>query len=287
MHLIKNIRSVVSQTRRLRCLGLPWSRWPLLLAELRLPIRLAGVRARAEGGVLRVSVPGGRCVITPLQPSGSVWATLRETVVWHWRPVALLDQYDAGRALRPGMVAVDVGANVGCFTMLASRLVGDDGLVIAIEPVEANFACLERTIEENGLRNVRTVRAAVGDHNGEVRLSLSEQSGQHSGVFKRGDTYATVPSRTLDSIVADLGLDHVDFVKVDVEGMEPQVLRGAAGTIQKFLPRLAVSAYHLPDHREVLPATLRALAPNYRACIRALAFGLEDVMFASPADAGG
>jgi len=198
----------------------------------------------------------------------------------HWRDVGVLDQYDATAVLQEGMTVLDVGANTGCFTLLASRLVGTAGRVVSLEPIGENYRCLEKTIEANGLTNATPLQVAVGDRDGELEITLAEDSGQHSAVLERSGERVLVPVRTLDSLVAELGLERVDFIKVDVEGMEPEVLHGARETIRRFRPHLAVGAYHLPEHRELLPHIVREIDPDYHVEIKCMARGLEEEMFA-------
>jgi FkbM family methyltransferase len=249
-------------------------------------MRVAGVRPHLAGKEGHLRLPGDMVLFAHPGEGGTAAMALREAFFCHWRNVALLDQYDARRTLKPGMVVLDLGANTGAFTILASRLVGADGLVVAVEPCRDNFGCLEKTAEASGLTNVRALRTAVGDRGGELRLSMSPSSGKHSAILSRGKTYEVAPLVTTDSVVGELGLERVDFIKVDVEGMEPEVLRGAAETIRRFRPRLAVSAYHLPEHATVLPQVLSEIAPGYRVEVRALATGLELEMFAVPEEAG-
>ena len=83
--------------------------------------------------------------------------------------------------LRPGDVFVDVGANIGYFSLLASRLVGPAGTVLAFEPEAANYALLEANCRRNGCDNVRCFRAALGEENASGTIYLNELNrGDHS-----------------------------------------------------------------------------------------------------------
>ena len=243
---------------------------------------LSGARVRTEDDCVSVHFPSGVRLYSPARGAHATWAVVREMLISHWRHVGVLDQYDATAVLKQGMVVLDVGANTGCFTVLASKLVGASGKVVALEPIGDNFRCLEKTIEANNLANATPLQFAVGDGDGELEIMLAEPSGQHSAVLERGRETVRVPVRTLDSLVAELGLERVDFIKVDVEGMEPEVLRGARETIRRFRPHLAVSAYHLPEHRELLPRIVSEIGADYRIEIKCMARGLEEEMFARP-----
>lgn len=295
VELLTYLRRSRGRAGRLRDLGLRKRYLASLLPDvgprinrLHVPLamRMAGVRPSVAGGDPYLRLPGGMVLFAPPGEEGTVNRALTEAFFYHWRNVALLDQYDVVRTLKPGMVVLDLGANTGGFTILASQLVGPTGLVVAVEPCAANFRCLEKTIRASGLDNARAVQTAVGDHEGEVSLSLSHASGKHSAVLKRSDACEVVPLKTSDSVVEELGLERVDFLKVDVEGMEPEVLRGAAETIRRYRPRLAVSAYHFPEHATVLPQVLAEVAPGYSVEVRSVAVGLELEMFAVPRPVG-
>jgi FkbM family methyltransferase len=136
--------------------------------------------------------------------------------------------------LAPGATFVDVGANKGDFSVLAATLVGDAGRVLAFEPEPENCRWIERTLALNERRNVRLFPLALGDRDGEAVLQLSRQSGAHTlvpGLPGRAEGELRVPTRTLDGLLAELGTPRVDVLKLDVEGFELPVLRGASRTL--------------------------------------------------------
>jgi FkbM family methyltransferase len=134
-----------------------------------------------------------------------------------------------------GGVFVDVGANMGYYTLLASRLVGNDGLVLAFEPSHANLAQLGKNLMLNGCQNVLVFSEALSDCARVAKLSLpwvfnsgvcSLGNGPSSGLSESG-RFTLTPTRRFDDVVASIGLDRpVSVVKIDAEGHEPQVVRG-------------------------------------------------------------
>jgi FkbM family methyltransferase len=143
----------------------------------------------------------------------------------------LLDQYEPAVAARIrallslGMVFCDVGANLGVFSLLASRLVGDSGRVLAFEPVPANYEVLKRNVELNGCTNVRIVTKAVSDQPGTATIHLSEFCGCHSLLphpAKETGTILSIEAVRLDSLPE---LRRIDLLKIDTEGTELQVLQ--------------------------------------------------------------
>jgi FkbM family methyltransferase len=150
--------------------------------------------------------------------------------------------------LRPGATFLDVGANIGIFTALGARLVGSEGRVIAVEPVPRNAALIERMRRGNAFANVRVVRAAASDRAGTVALRTASATSnattpEAAGVRLRQADAATVevPAIVLDEALGDL--DRLDVVKIDVEGMEPRVLRGLRRTLERFRPAL-ITEFH-------------------------------------------
>jgi FkbM family methyltransferase len=143
--------------------------------------------------------------------------------------------------VRPGDRCVDVGANVGVHTIRLARLVGGRGEVIAIEADPDVVTRTRRNVALNGLANVRVIGAAASDQTGEMRLyrpgASDTNRGRASLVHHRylTGTSATVPVTTIDEICAGA---EVALIKVDVEGHEAAVVRGAADTIAKHAPSI-------------------------------------------------
>jgi FkbM family methyltransferase len=183
---------------------------------------------RTRGRGLECTLPGGeRIRVLPAYR----FAT--------WHP----DEYAAFRdALRPGDTALDVGANVGSYALLFGQWVGPGGRVHAFEPSPAAFEGLSAHIALNGLADRVTARAeAVGERTGELTL---RDEGFHGTTreWQPGDAGASrlvVPVVTIDEACRDGGL-RPRLIKVDVEGAELAVLRGARETIRTAGPDLAL-----------------------------------------------
>ena len=138
------------------------------------------------------------------------------------------------REVKPGDVAVDIGAHIGYFTLLLSRLVGEKGKVFAFEPDPDNFALLRRNAELNGLRNVVLESKAVSDAGGRIRLYRAEgNSGDHRIFDDSGRREAVeVDSVRLDDYFAGSGV-RVDFIKMDIQGAEPGAVRGMEALLRR------------------------------------------------------
>ena len=136
--------------------------------------------------------------------------------------------------LRPGDTFVDVGANIGYFSRLGSRLTGQCGRVVAIEPSPDAITLLERNTQ--GLGNVVIQQCAVSDHPGIQEFSIKREGDtSHLGDDPRADSQIEVVVRTLDALFLE---DSADVIKIDVEGHEMEVLRGAQRLIERDSPLL-------------------------------------------------
>ena len=138
------------------------------------------------------------------------------------------------RWFRPGGVFLDVGANVGYFTALAARRVGPAGRVFAVEPNPSAYARLRRMVDSNGLSHCTAERIGLSAAPGEVTLYVpppSHHNDDATMVPVEGWAPTPVPVRTLDECLDEWGVSAVDLLKIDVEGHEPSVVRGAARSL--------------------------------------------------------
>ncbi len=131
--------------------------------------------------------------------------------------------------VRPDDICVDVGANIGFYTLLLARN-AQKGLVHAFEPVSLNYHLLTVNVLTNNLGNVTLNNCAIGDHNADIDFYVAQDGGFSSAVDtgrKQIVDKAQVKMITLDSYCSQVGLSRIDFLKIDVEGGEPGSIRGA------------------------------------------------------------
>jgi FkbM family methyltransferase len=148
------------------------------------------------------------------------------------------------RFLNPGMTFIDAGAYLGLFTLLASRKVGVEGTVMAFEPSRREYEKLKENLRQSRISNTRIFPIALLDAEGEALLSIADD--RHTGQNTLGkfvydiqllgkESVRTMP---LDGMAQSWNLSRVDLIKIDVEGAELAVLRGARGVLASHRPVL-------------------------------------------------
>lgn len=189
--------------------------------------------------------------------------------------IYLLNEYEEHPVkIEEGDIVIDCGANIGVASLIFARKAGLKGRVVAIEAEEANFRVLKRTVELNKGKfcEIIPLRYALYKENGELRLFLSQSPASHS-LYKNiehkvirealTDNFEVVQGKTLDSIVRELNLERVDFIKMDIEGGELDAVYGAKETIANFKPKIAISVYHRPTDSVEIRKTILHYNPEY------------------------
>jgi len=143
--------------------------------------------------------------------------------------------------LGTGHVFVDVGANVGVFTVKAAKEVGNDGLVIAIEPFIETAMRLSHNVRANGYNNVRIRTFCVGRSTQSARLHLNKGKPNSYSLVPEGIAESvSVLSVSLDDLCRWENLERLDYLKIDTEGAEKAVLEGGQQAIRQFRPIVQV-----------------------------------------------
>jgi FkbM family methyltransferase len=146
------------------------------------------------------------------------------------------------RLLKPGMTFIDIGANIGLYTLFAARRVGEAGCVLAIEPSVREMHILKDNVEQNALGSIRLHAVALSDRASAVELLVasSQNSGHNTlGAFGYNtalDHKERVRTMRLDELVQSEKLSRVDMIKMDIEGAELAALRGAGESLERFRP---------------------------------------------------
>jgi FkbM family methyltransferase len=212
--------------------------WEINKHKKKLKYALAQVEAK-DGFVIR-EIQGSKMLLNINDPGIS--KELIETG-FHEKPTTELSK----KEIHPGMVAIDIGANLGYYCLLESRLAGPNGKIYAIEPVPANFEALKRNIELNGYQNIETHCLAISDKSGKAEFLTTDASNWGTMVDLESDAIAgdmkerlkdigeqtiEVTTKTLDEFVEENNIKAVNFMRMDIEGFEVNALRGMRKTLQ-------------------------------------------------------
>ena len=184
--------------------------------------------------------------------------------------IIIRDQYNAGDLA--GKTVVDAGANIGLFSLYAKAL--GARTVYSFEAVAETSRILRRNLALNGA--MKAVNIALGAEKGKAEIKFNTR-GEGSSMIDCGDagvnleiTYSgrrLVRVAPLDSLVNG----RVDFIKIDVEGYEKNVLLGAERIIKKYKPVLSLAAYHRAADKKVLPEVIRGLRSDYKITLKKFA----------------
>ena len=242
-----------------------WYEDPQLIAELPLRYRAYAAYSAVVGTGGSRRVPGGSFTLRMLRNASALAglptiARIRGieglTVVTDFADERVLDVIHEIRGENPeysvmksllsdGATFVDVGANFGTFSLLASRIVGPTGKVIAVEPQQRLAGLIEESLILSEAQNCRLERVACGSATGERTLFIPADDSGRAGFFegfsgRPGHTSQQVHVTTLDSVMREHGLSGQLMIKIDVEGSEIDVLDGAEATITSLHPSILI-----------------------------------------------
>jgi len=152
---------------------------------------------------------------------------------------------------------IDIGANIGKYTIMVGKKVRKNGKVLAIEPEEENYKLLLQNIKINNLTNITPLKLACLNKDIKLKLYLKDNDrGGHSIKEQFGGKYQKVKGQKLDTIIKNLKIEKVDLIKVDAEGAEPEVLNGASKILSKSHPKIIFESRgrkkHLQEIKKIL-----------------------------------
>jgi len=198
----------------------------------------------------------------------------RYGLVWPVCRINLLSQYEEPPVMvEKGDIVIDCGANIGVASLLFAQKAGKEGKVIAIEPEEKNYQVLEKVskLNEGKVAPIIPLKVAVYKEDCWLELNVGTHPGAHalSTYYDERkafllNTTEKVQALKIDTLVESLGLERVDFIKMDIEGAEVDGLLGAEETIKRFKPKLAICTYHRPTDPVEIRKILLKYNPNYK-----------------------
>lgn len=139
------------------------------------------------------------------------------------------------KEIHEGDIVVDVGAHIGYFTLIFSKLVGDNGKVYSFEADPTNFEILMKNLEVNKIKNVTCENFAISDKNGKVKLFNANSSTANRLFSSEDENFIEIESITLDEYFQDKNMK-IDFLKLDIQGAEPLAMKGMKELFKKNQP---------------------------------------------------
>jgi FkbM family methyltransferase len=160
-----------------------------------------------------------------------------------------------GQKICAGDTVVDIGANVGCFSLLASKLVGSEGRVIAVEPDPQTFSKLQANIKLNQAKNIVVLCGAVGETDGQTTLFRHTNplfSSLHEEVDGRTTANQPVPTDllTLESFFKEYNIDKCQYLKLDCEGSEYGIVRSMSPELAARISQITMEMHSVPGESE-------------------------------------
>lgn len=170
-----------------------------------------------------------------------------------------LKGYLAKYVLNKGDTVIDCGAYIGEFTLYASKAVGPSGKVIAFEPDPTIFKKLQANIRLNTAGNIILVNKGAWSKDGVLRFVGDNIKGYSFMFADKGEGAIDIPVVSLDGELDRLGVKKVDFIKMDVEGAELELIKGAERTLKEQDVKIAVASYHVVDGKKTFIGVEEAL----------------------------
>ena len=190
---------------------------------------------------MNIMITGDISVTVPASPQLMTTYILIEQGDWFEDEIKFLRYY-----VKPGMNVIDVGANYGCYSLSIAGITGSTGKVWAIEPTEATAACLRRSIQSNNFDNIELIQAGLSIRSGEAELFTSDNSELNSlsSDAVSGNRHETIKLLTLDQCKEDYDWDNIDFIKLDAEGEEVNILKGGENMLATMSPLIMCELKH-------------------------------------------
>jgi FkbM family methyltransferase len=153
------------------------------------------------------------------------------------------------KLIKKGMTCLDIGANIGYYVLLESKLIGEKGNIIAIEPSPENFEYLQKNIKLQNTTKIQALNIAAGNREGKIRFLVYENASNSGMVIPDGaeqkwpGKIIEVPVKTIDSLLKEVNVKTIDFLRMDVEGYEFHIFEGMQETLKQSKPIIQIEVH--------------------------------------------
>lgn len=150
------------------------------------------------------------------------------------------------KLIKNGDIILDVGANIGYYSVIMSKLIGNDGKIYSFEPTKYFRDVLEVNLKINSITNVTVLSYGLSDFKKSLEIQIGSSSASLHNTSEKEDLLReTIELNVLDEVINELDINRIDFIKIDVDGHEPAFLKGALKTIEKYKPIVLLEVMHL------------------------------------------
>jgi FkbM family methyltransferase len=183
-------------------------------------------------GIIQIHVQGSKMYVNSRDKA--IVHSLITKGIWEEFETELIS-----KLIKPGDTVVDIGANIGYYTLIAAKTVGNDGRVYSFEPEPNNYELLVKNVKINDYTNAITVQKALSNKRGKLTLFMDKTNfGAHSlsqkNIISQKGGFVTVETTTLDDFFGNFEKDSkIDFIKMDAEGAEGLIVEGAQGILKQ------------------------------------------------------
>ncbi|HRP01542.1 MAG TPA: FkbM family methyltransferase [Candidatus Kapabacteria bacterium] len=156
-------------------------------------------------------------------------------------------------------VVLDAGANIGLFTVLAGKKLNNTGMVIAVEPDDNNFEMLQANIELNNLKNISPYKKGLWSKNTNLEFLIGNRPGEHSLIDNEQSSgkKVVIECVSLDSLLDTFAIPNFDFIKMDIEGAEIEVVLNSIKVLENTKTKWVIEALHsvdgVPAFKKIIP----------------------------------
>ena len=147
------------------------------------------------------------------------------------------------KTLKPGDVFIDIGANIGLYSLYASKLLGKDGKVISFEPYLTNYNRLKKNVSLNQSENIVLEKLAIFQNKTQISMFYDDKEANHGMASSYLTEYSCseiVETVSLDVYLKNQSFTSIDLIKIDIEGGEYPALLGMKETLMKYQPKLLI-----------------------------------------------